>query len=303
MSAVPSVSSSLSSPSAIPLAARGVIALTGADRISFLQGLVTADVTRVTPTQAGWGALLTPQGKFLHDIFFLAAGDQMLLDVEAERLPDLLKRLRLYRLRARVELNDASDRFTVAALIGDGAAALLGLPAEAGAARPYEGGAVCVDPRLPALGCRMLLPREIPLPAAVGDAAAWDRLRLGLGVPDGSHDLIPDKSILLENGFDELGGVAWDKGCYMGQELTARTHYRGLIKKRLLPVRLDGPLPAPGTIILAGDRDVGEIRSGCDGMALALLRLDALAEGTSLRAGDTRLTPAIPDWVRLPAKA
>ncbi|WP_114393654.1 YgfZ/GcvT domain-containing protein [Oleisolibacter albus] len=303
MSAVPSVSSSLSSPSAIPLTARGVIALTGADRISFLQGLVTADVSRVTPTRAGWGALLTPQGKFLHDIFFLATGDQMLLDVEAERLPDLLKRLRLYRLRAKVELTDASDRFTVAAVIGDGAAALLGVPAEAGAARPYEEGAACVDPRLPDLGCRLLLPREAPLPAPVGDAADWDRLRLGLGVPDGSRDLIPDKSILLENGFDELGGVAWDKGCYMGQELTARTRYRGLVKKRLLPVRLDGPLPAPGTIILAGDRDVGEIRSGRDGMALALLRLDALAQETPLRAGDTRLTPAIPDWVRLPAKA
>ena len=99
---------------------------------------------------------------------------------------------------------------------------------------------------------------------AEGDFAAYDRHRLALGVPDGSRDLVPEKSILLELGFDELNGVDWQKGCYVGQELTARTKYRGLIKKRLFPVRIDGPTPQPGAIIMLDGKEAGEMRSARD---------------------------------------
>src|SRR6185503_18496273 len=113
---------------------------------------------------------------------------------------------------------------------------------------------------------------EVPL-------AEYEALRLELGVPDGSRDLPVEKAILLENGFDELHGIDWQKGCYMGQELTARTKYRGLVRKRLLPVEIEGPLPAPGTPVMAGDKEAGEMRSGADGLGLALLRLEHLEAG------------------------
>jgi tRNA-modifying protein YgfZ len=121
-------------------------------------------------------------------------------------------------------------------------------------------------------------------------------------VPDGSRDLPVEKAILLEAGFDELNGVDWQKGCYIGQELTARTKYRGLIKKRLMPVRVAGALPPPGTPVMLDGQDAGELRSGQDGIALALLRLEAVAaaaaSGEALHAGDARLTPLRPDWAR-----
>ncbi len=145
-------------------------------------------------------------------------------------------------------------------------------PAEPGAARAFGSGIAFVDPRLAALGARCILPRESARSAlAAGRSRAKPSsrrttdLRLGLGVPDGSRDLVLEKSILLEAGFDELNGVDWQKGCYIGQELTARTKYRGLIKQRLMPVAIDGPAPAPGTIVTADGRDVGEMRSSRDG--------------------------------------
>jgi folate-binding protein YgfZ len=132
---------------------------------------------------------------------------------------------------------------------------------------------------------------------APGNADDYDRLRLSLGVPDGSRDLPVEKAILLENGFDELHGIDWQKGCYMGQELTARTKYRGLVRKRLLPVEIEGPLPAPGTPVMAGDKEAGEMRSGADGLGLALLRLEHLEDG--LRCGESRLKPHRPAWANL----
>ena len=127
------------------------------------------------------------------------------------------------------------------------------------------------------------------------DLADYDRLRISQGVPDGSRDLEVEKSILLENGFDELHGVDWDKGCFMGQELTARTHYRALIKKRLMPVAIDGPAPAPGTPVLAGGKEAGIMRSAVDGLGLALLRLEFL-DAAPFTAGEAQLTPRKPDW-------
>ena len=286
---------------------RGVLRLTGPDRVTFLQGLVSNDVAKVTPGRSLWAAFLTPQGKWLHDFFLLAAGEALLLETEIGRLPDLLRRLGLYRLRSKVELADASADYAVAALWGPGALERLGLPAEPGATRPFAGGLAFVDPRRAALGARALLPRTAA-PALLAEAgflaaprAGYDRLRLEEGVPDGSRDLVPEKSILLENGFDELAGIDWDKGCWMGQELTARTKYRALIRKRLLPVVLDGAAPPAGTPVLQAGREVGELRSSAGGLALALLRLDALEDG-ALTVGEAHLAVRPPEWFR-PAAA
>jgi hypothetical protein len=116
-------------------------------------------------------------------------------------------------------------------------------------------------------------------------------------VPDGSRDLPVEKAILLENGFDELNAIDWDKGCYMGQELTARTRYRGLVRKRLMPVAIEGPAPEFGSALLLGDKEAGEMRSASGDIGLALVRLEALGQG-ALTSGAARLTPSKPDWAK-----
>jgi hypothetical protein len=290
---------------------RGLLAVGGEDRVQFLQGLVSNDMNNVGPSRTVYAALLTAQGKYLHDFFVLNHNGALLLDCERARLEDLKKRLAIYKLRSRVTLDDVSDNFAVAALFGDNWRDGFGLGDATGAAATFAGGVVCVDPRLADAGGRAVLPRgtaeavlrKVGLEKAT--AAEYDRLRLSLGLPDGSRDLVVDKSILLESGFDELNGVDWKKGCYMGQELTARTKYRGLVKKRLVPVVLDGPPPQPGTPVMLAGREAGEMRSATatekGGIGLALLRLDSLAEAAQaeggLQAAGVGVTPAKAPWM------
>src|SRR6266576_1302999 len=283
---------------------RGILAVSGPDRRIFLQGLVSNDVEKVAPDRAVYAALLTAQGKYLHDFIMAAAGDAIWLDAEAARLANLKRRLSMYRLRAKVAIDDLAD-LAVAAVFGEGAREALGLPEQAGVARPFREGLAYVDPRLAALGARVILPRDQIREALEGaglaetDFAGYDRHRLALGIPDGSRDLVLEKSILLESGFDELNGVDWQKGCYVGQELTARTKYRGLIKKRLMPVEIEGPTLPPGTIVTLDGREIGEMRSSRDGLGLALLRIEPVREGKTLAADDATLVPLRPSWMRL----
>jgi folate-binding protein YgfZ len=282
---------------------RGILAVSGPDRRPFLQGLVSNDVDKVGPTAARYAAFLTAQGKYLYDFMMAEAGESIWLDTEAARLGDLKRRLSIYRLRTKASLDEQSG-LCVAAVFGAEALAALALPSQPGAARPYGSGIVFVDPRLAALGARAILPLD-GARALLGNAGisetgfdSYDRLRLSLGVPDGSRDLILEKSILLEAGFDELNGVDWQKGCYIGQELTARTKYRGLVKRRLMPVEIQGPTPPPGTIVTADGREVGEMRSSRDGLGLALLRIEPVRDGKTLAAGDATLVPLRPFWMR-----
>jgi folate-binding protein YgfZ len=302
----------------VVLERRGVVRLGGADARKLLQGLVSNDVDRLATDRALYAALLTPQGKYLFDFLLHERGDAILLDGELERLPALIQRLTMYRLRAQVAMENASAELAVLAAFGADAAARLGLPTDAGAARVEGDVALAVDPRLAELGVRVVLPRGqvdefmIKNGLVLAPFADYDRHRLELGVPDGSRDLVVEKSILLESGFEELNGVSFDKGCFVGQELTARTKHRGLIKKRLVPVRAEGPLPAPGTLVTRGGRDAGEMRSGADGgvelggIGLALLRLEQLTPGAAangpLLAGEVALTPAPPIWLELTAQ-
>lgn len=276
------------------LEGRGVLAIGGEDRVEFLQGLVSNDVTKLEDGAAQWAAFLTPQGKYLHDFFLVGHGDDILVDCEGgERLVDFKRRLTMYKLRAKVTVEDRSEELAVAALMGEGAT------------DDVEGAVVYADPRLPEAGARAILSRDggAAVLETAGFAAAgfddWDRHRIRLGLPDGSRDLIPERSILLENGFDELNGVSFDKGCYMGQELTARTKHRALIRKRLMPVEIDGPAPEAGTPLLLDDKDAGKMRSSCGDVGLAMVRLEELeaAEGTPFSCGEATLTPVKPGWV------
>ncbi|MDE1145478.1 MAG: folate-binding protein [Azospirillaceae bacterium] len=297
----PFSSPTLPTTSAGRLTDRGVLALTGPDARTFLQGLVTNDVRRISATQAIYALFLTPQGKFLHELFVAsltdpATGEEtLLIETEGGRTPDLLRRLSMYRLRSKVALADVSGQWAVAVALD---AVLDG--SEAGNAQVLAladgAGLAYADPRHAGLGLRLLLPRTVAETLPEADAA-YARRRLALGVPDGSRDLVPEKSIPLENGMDTLSAVAFDKGCYMGQELTARTHYRALIRKRLMRVTAtDGrPLPPPGTPVVWQEREVGEMRSsaaGPDGWhGLALLRVEDVEKpDAALTSGDVPLT-------------
>ena len=234
------------------LPSRAAIEVAGTDRVAFLQGLVSNDVAAAADGRAVWAALLSPQGKWLADFFILADGERLLLDAEAGAAPDIARRLSRFRLRSAVTVA-ASPMRVYAAWDGE-------------PDRP-AGTVAAPDPRLPDAGWRLLSLEPLPTTATAED---WDRHRLALGLPEGSRDLEADRTVLLEAGFDELGGVSWTKGCYMGQELTARTKYRGLVKRRLVPVFVEGVLPQPGTPVLRGHGPPGS-RTQIQGVMSTLL--------------------------------
>jgi len=267
-----------------PLPDRGLVEVSGPDRASFLQGLVSNDVTALGDGMV-WAALLSPQGKWISDFLAFEAPaitpDAILLDCVRADAPMVVERLSRFRLRSKVTLRDRSGEVPVGAVWGEE-------PPMASVARR--------DPRVAEAGWRVY-GTEIG-----GDPADYDRHRLQLGLPDGARDLDRDKTVLLEAGFDELHGIAWEKGCYMGQELTARTRYRGLLKRRLVPVSIEGPVPPRDTPVTRDGTVVGEMRSGRDELGLALLRLEAVPAQT-LACGEAVLRPRIPSWMRLPATA
>ena len=296
-----------------PLPDRAVIRVSGPDRVSFLQGLVSNDIEKITADHSGYGALLTPQGKFLFDFFIYQQDqDSLLIDCErgedGARAAEFYKKLRMYKLRAKVELTDVTESYDVITVFGDGALTALNLPDTAGATAPLADGIKAVDPRLSLMGARVLLPKnELTQMAAIGatesDADTYHQRRVTLGLPNGSEEMEIDRAILLENGFEELGGVDFKKGCYMGQELTARTKYRGLVRKRLLPITIIGPAPETGTAIMNGDKEAGIIRSIHGNGGLALIRLERIGNDAELTAGDAKITVHVPDWVNLPEPA
>jgi len=287
---------------------RGLLRVGGEAAAAFLQGLVTADVACAGEDRALYGALLTPQGKFLHDFFILCDDNRdFLLEGEASRLADLLQRLKRYRLRAPVILADESNAWRTALAWGGRAAEAFALSSPDKVRRVGDGWAY-IDPRLAALGVRIVLPAEASLPASLAEAserdwAVYDARRLSLGVPDGSRDMVVERAFMLESGMDELGAIDWQKGCYVGQEVTARTKYRGNVRRRLTPVVLSSSPPAePDAPITAdGRRVVGQLHSHAGDRGLALLSLDASDGTAALTCGESTVTSYRPDWWRLPA--
>ena len=275
------------------LSGRGVLRIAGEEARSFLQNLVTNNVEKAGPGEAVYSALLTPQGKFLFDFFIVQdPGDKnaLLLDCDGARAGDLAKRLAMYKLRAKVTIEDAGETLGVLALWREDGQAF------AGPGFP--------DPRHPAMGRRAILPKE-EIEAAIAEAdaenvpeEAWHRHRIGLGIGDAGQDFEPDRTFPLEVNFDELNGIDFHKGCYIGQEVTSRTKRRGSVRKRLLPVHVEGEMPKPGTPIKGGVREVGTIFStdAETERALALIRLD-LIRGSVLEAGAAEIRPEIPAWL------
>lgn len=277
------------------LPSRGLITIKGPDRFAFLQALITNDLSKLSGGAALYACLLTPQGKFLHDFFVLAQDDTYLLDCEGgARAADLAARLQRYKLRANVMIEVQEDISSFAIIT----------PAPLTSPLPPEGGGIWgegeiyKDPRHPEMGLRSYTKPDLP----EQDFAAWDARRIRLCIQDGSRDLIPEQSTLDEARMDTLNAVDYQKGCYVGQELTARMHYRGLGKKHLYAIqsnlsfrrrpessdlkeqdpgfrRDDGlvALPPPGTEIHENGKLIGEMRSSCGAIGLALLKDEAAA--------------------------
>ena len=285
----------------VPLTDRGILAVSGADARSFLQGLITNDMDLVSPKQAIYAALLTPQGKFLHDFFIVEHQERFLLDCAAARIPDLLKRLKMYRLRAKVEIADESGAWGVGVMLEPHGTGGGNAPTRTpGTAKTRFDGVSYIDPRHEGMGERTI--RKVDEGDGDGPDAAileknraiYEEMRIALGIPDSGLDLVADKSMPLECGFDELHGVSFTKGCFVGQEVTTRMKHRNLVKKRLFPVMLAGDVES-GATVRHGDIEAGEVRSVRGDRGIALLRLD-LAEKGGLTADAVAVTPEKPDW-------
>jgi hypothetical protein len=265
------------------LSSRAALKIGGADVGKFLQGLITNDIGKVHGANAIHAGLLSPQGKILFDFFIAADGDGFLVDVAREKARELAQRLGFYRLRAAVEISEDASR-EVAACWG-------GAPAHPG------GTIVYADPRLPTLGYRAFL-AEGTSPAELGCEAATEQayhaFRISQGVPEGGRDFAFGDVFPHEALFDQLNGVDFKKGCFVGQEVVSRMEHRGTARKRILPIEGGEALPAPGTSIEAGGAAVGTLGSVSGMSGLALIRLDrveeALARGETLAAGGIRIT-------------
>src|SRR5579863_9926425 len=283
---------------------RGVVKVVGDGARTFLHGLVTADLLNLKDGAARYCALLTPQGKIVAD--FLAAeapakdGGGFFLDAPRALIPALVEKLNLYKLRAKVIVEDLSEILGVLA-VWDGAA----LPSP----RTKDAIGLCfLDPRLPALGLRVMLPPHLAasaateLGAALVDAGDYEAHRIALGVPSGGVDFAYGDAFPHEADMDQLAGVDFAKGCYVGQEVVSRMEHRGTARTRAVPLRFDGAPPQPGAAVVAGERQLGHMGSAAAGRAIALLRLDrvadALAHGEALTAGGTAVRLVKPDWAR-----
>ena len=277
---------------------RGVVKVVGDDARDFLHGLLSANILTLAPGAARFGALLSPQGKIFADFIVTASpaedGGGFFLDVPRALAKPLVDKLKLYKLRSRVMVEDLSEILGVlAAWDGSGTAAF---------------GLTYADPRLPALGLRVMIPPHRAADAAANlgatlvEADEYDALRIALGIPRGGVDFRYGDAFPHEADMDQLGGVDFTKGCYVGQEVVSRMEHRGIARTRTVPVRYEGAPPQAGAAVTAGERQIGTMGSAAAGHGLALLRLDrvadALSRGDAFLADGVAVRPIKPDWAR-----
>jgi folate-binding protein YgfZ len=280
----------------VHLADRGVVRVSGEDAKTFLDGLITCDVDRIAPAGARFGALLTPQGKILFDFIVFQAPEEIgggyYLDVLKVFAPDLAKRLGFYKLRAKVAVEDLSE----------------GLAVVAGWDAPPprdEAGLVAQDPRLPDLGWRAVVAAGDVAEFAPDPAERYHARRIALGVPEGGRDFLFGDAFPHEALMDQLQGVDFDKGCYVGQEVVSRMQHRGTARTRLVPAVYEGGFAAEvGVEVTAGSKALGKTGTGAEGRGLLMIRLDraadALSAGEPILAGGIPVRLEKPAWIRFP---
>jgi len=277
------------------LSDRGIIKVSGEPARGFLNGLVTSDIGEVAPGTARYAALLTPQGKIIADFIVTEAaaedGGGFFLDCPRALLRTLLDRLNLYKLRAKITIEDFSEGLGVLA-VWDGSGTT-------------DNGLLYPDPRLAALGFRVIAPAHLAgdvakeLGATLVDEAAYEAHRVALGVPRGGLDFIYNDAFPHDADMDQLGGVDFKKGCYVGQEVVSRVEHRGSARMRVVPVRYDQHAPDAGLPVMLGEKSVGVMGSSAGGKGLALLRLDRIDNADApLSAGGIPIRLAHADWIR-----
>ena len=269
---------------------RGVIEVAGADATGFLQRLITNSVLDIPKGEGRYAGLLTPQGKLLFDFFVVPLPEGpdagYLIDCAGEQTADLVKRLNLHKMRAKIAIEDRSKKFAVAAIFGGEVAA--GLE-----------GVFYRDTRGPGMGLRVIGPREALAKLDLAEASRYEAQRIAQGVPKGGIDFRYGDAFVHDVNLDLMNGVDFKKGCYVGQEVVARVHYRNSARKRIVKIHFDGPAPAQGTQITAGETNIGQVGSTTGVEGLAMVRLDRLEEarvaGVALKAGDVAVDVALPD--------
>jgi folate-binding protein YgfZ len=280
------------------LPGRGVVKVDGADARKFLNGLITSDMAKVAPDSAAFAALLTPQGKIITDFIVTEAersdGGGFFLDCPRALVLTLVERLNFYKLRAKVIVEDLSQILTVLAIWGGNGSSEYGL--------------LYGDPRLPGLGSRMMLPPHLAQPAAkdlgaeLVEAADYEAHRIALAIPRGGLDFVYGDAFPHETDMDQLNGVDFEKGCFIGQEVVSRIEHRGTARNRIIGVSYDGFAPEPGIPVQAHERTLGTFGSAVRGRGLAMLRLDRVAEALQnreqLTAGGIALRVVKPAWAR-----
>ena len=271
------------------LARRGVVSVSGEDAEKFLNDLLTSDVPAAGA--ASYGALLSPQGKILFDFVVINDGARFLFDLPRTNVGDFVKRLGFYRLRAKVEIADLSaDRNVLAAWDGEAA--------------PRVDGAVARDPRLPALGWRAIVPSGADMAPDYGEAseAEYDAHRISLGIPEGGVDFAYGEAFPHDADMDQLSGVDFRKGCYIGQEVVSRMEHRGTARRRFVQVSAEAALPPPATAITVAGRPIGTLGSSLGASGIGEVRLDrareALDGGAAITADGVTLTLTIPTWAK-----
>ena len=256
---------------------RTIIEIQGSDREAFLQGIITQDIELLNRQSIIYSLMLSPQGKFQFDFFIIRTGDSWFIDIDATRAHAFVQRLHLFKLRSDVSISVNTDW-----QVGVSSALV-------------EVENCFFDPRLMELGYRFYDKKIVS--EMLSDV--YENLRLSLGIPDGAHDMVVDKSIPLEWGMDELSAIAWTKGCYMGQELTARSRYVGQIRKRAFPINFIAPGECVvGEKLVANGHEVGELRAANGSVGIALLKLEALQSEIVINGYSIRVIK--PSWMQLP---
>lgn len=283
---------------------RQILKISGVVKIEFLQGLISNDARILTQQKPIYAAFLTPQGKFLEDLLIALFQGDLWMDSFKESFEDFKKKLTLYKLRQKVILQPIESH-QIYAIWGENWSHSFNFADNQTILEASEG-VIFKDPRLNMLGGRAYLENDTLLKQnsfmekSLDD---YDQHRMKLGIPDGARDLQSGKAILLENGFDDMGAIDWEKGCYLGQELTARTKYRGLVRKRLLPFSYIGTTPIIGDVVYALENVAGEIKSVSFNIGLGLFRLEYLKELINnkgvIKSSDTIIHPFIPEWMNI----